>query len=376
MDKLNPRYELYISNRLDEPDNTKEFVLSAKKKKQGQASQYSISTVRDFSVKDNEGVIGMVRGNFLGTAFVVYDTGTNPFKSKRKREKGVRKEYAAVIYEPNIMGFKGPRKMTILLPGMTRQGTRTDIEPLEQKDTLLERYRNQNDREILTVYNKAPQWNEETGSFVLNFNGRVTLASVKNFQVVHDNDLDYIILQFGRVSEDTFTIDFAYPMSPLQAFGIALTRYGEAVLFRGAGSSLCLCGSKVDDQLEFMKRFLKADHLSELLSLSLGNTYPGLDHMHCMKSLKEHVKTLTPHRVNMSGKQSKGKEDWQSIPNSYIDKSYGGTHQFMGSYGLKPTPDGYQEAKEIRDAFKEESWKSGEYQADQANQGGSGKNKK
>ena len=28
----------------------------------------------------------------------------------------------------------------------------------------------------------------ETGSFVLNFNGRVTLASVKNFQVVHDND--------------------------------------------------------------------------------------------------------------------------------------------------------------------------------------------
>ena len=26
------------------------------------------------------------------------------------------------------------------------------------------------------------------------------------------------------VSEDTFTIDFAYPMSPIQAFGIALTR--------------------------------------------------------------------------------------------------------------------------------------------------------
>jgi hypothetical protein len=28
----------------------------------------------------------------------------------------------------------------------------------------------------------------ETQSFVLNFNGRVTQASVKNFQIVHDND--------------------------------------------------------------------------------------------------------------------------------------------------------------------------------------------
>jgi hypothetical protein len=28
----------------------------------------------------------------------------------------------------------------------------------------------------------------ESQSFVLNFNGRVTQASVKNFQIVHDND--------------------------------------------------------------------------------------------------------------------------------------------------------------------------------------------
>ena len=33
------------------------------------------------------------------------------------------------------MGFKGPLKMTILLPGMTREGTRTDIEPLEVRRT-------------------------------------------------------------------------------------------------------------------------------------------------------------------------------------------------------------------------------------------------
>lgn len=31
----------------------------------------------------------------------------------------------------------------------------------------------------------------ETQSYVLNFHGRVTQASVKNFQIVHDNDSKY-----------------------------------------------------------------------------------------------------------------------------------------------------------------------------------------
>lgn len=38
------------------------------------------------------------------------------------------------------------------------------------------------------MHNKAPVWNDDTQSYVLNFHGRVTQASVKNFQIVHDND--------------------------------------------------------------------------------------------------------------------------------------------------------------------------------------------
>jgi hypothetical protein len=42
--------------------------------------------------------------------------------------------------------------------------------------------------DLIELHNKTPQWNEETQSYVLNFHGRVTQASVKNFQIVHDND--------------------------------------------------------------------------------------------------------------------------------------------------------------------------------------------
>ena len=61
---------------------------------------------------------------------------------------------------------------------------------------------------LVQVHNKTPVWNDETQSYVLNFHGRVTQASVKNFQIVHDSDVEYIIMQFGRVAEDIFTMDY------------------------------------------------------------------------------------------------------------------------------------------------------------------------
>lgn len=42
----------------------------------------------------------------------------------------------------------------------------------------------------------------ETQSYVLNFHGRVTQASVKNFQIVHDNDGKTISSQSADVWRD------------------------------------------------------------------------------------------------------------------------------------------------------------------------------
>lgn len=42
--------------------------------------------------------------------------------------------------------------------------------------------------QLIELCNKTPVWNEDTQSYVLNFHGRVTQASVKNFQIVHESD--------------------------------------------------------------------------------------------------------------------------------------------------------------------------------------------
>lgn len=67
----------------------------------------------------------------------------------------------------------------------------------QECDGLLIRYQNRRLENIIELHNKTPVWNEETASHVLNFNGRVTQASIKNFQIVHSKDCEYSAFCFA-----------------------------------------------------------------------------------------------------------------------------------------------------------------------------------
>jgi hypothetical protein len=85
---------------------------------------------------------------------------------------------------------------------------------------------------LLALQNRPPWWNVELGSFVLNFGGRVSVASVKNFQLCDRNDQDYIMLQFGRIQgRHSFTMDFQYPLTAVQAFAIAISSLQSKISF-------------------------------------------------------------------------------------------------------------------------------------------------
>mmetsp|Transcript_18093 Transcript_18093/g.17411 ORF Transcript_18093/g.17411 Transcript_18093/m.17411 type:complete len:389 (+) Transcript_18093:100-1266(+) len=63
------------------------------------------------------------------------------------------------------------------------------------------------------------------GNLRLNFKGRVGIASVKNFQLTSVNDVDNIIVQFGKVDEDRFNLDFKAPFNAFQAFSLILSQF-------------------------------------------------------------------------------------------------------------------------------------------------------
>jgi len=59
----------------------------------------------------------------------------------------------------------------------------------------------------------------------LNFHGRVAQGSQKNFQFVDSYDDNKIYLQCGKVDKDRFILDFSFPFSIVQAFGICLSAF-------------------------------------------------------------------------------------------------------------------------------------------------------
>ncbi|NXA52130.1 TULP3 protein, partial [Nothocercus julius] len=211
---------------LERDDNRKTFLLAGRKRKKSKTSNYLISVDPTDLSREGESFIGKLRSNLMGTKFTVYDHGVNPVKAQGLVEKAhTRQELAAICYETNVLGFKGPRKMSVIIPGMNMNHKRIPIRPQSEHDSLLSKWQSKNLENLIELHNKAPVWNDDTQSYVLNFHGRVTQASVKNFQIVHDNDPDYIVMQFGRVAEDVFTLDYNYPLCALQAFAIGLSSF-------------------------------------------------------------------------------------------------------------------------------------------------------
>uniref|UniRef100_W5KLH5 Si:dkey-220f10.4 n=1 Tax=Astyanax mexicanus TaxID=7994 RepID=W5KLH5_ASTMX len=218
-------YPTYYLHMEKEDGKRQVFLMAGRKRKKSTTSNYLISTDPTDLSRDTSSYIGKL-SNVLGTKFTVYDNGENPERKQFiKESESLRQELAAICYEKNILGFKGPRKMTVIIPGMHENDERVSIRPKSQDiESLLTRYENGNKENLVCLVNKSPSWNEQTQSYVLNFHGRVTQASVKNFQIVHP-DNEYIVMQFGRVAEDVFSMDYSFPMCALQAFAITLSSF-------------------------------------------------------------------------------------------------------------------------------------------------------
>ncbi|XP_066228660.1 tubby-related protein 2 [Saccopteryx leptura] len=219
---LFPFYYLYQESAY----GRKHFLLTGRKRKRSMTSNYLISLDPTDLSRDGVNFVGKVRSNVLGTKFTIFNNGVNPKKKYYIPETPrIREELGIVCYETNVWGFRRPRKMTVIIPGVDAQNRRISIQPQNERESLLSRLQTGATQELILLQNKPPLWNQETCAYTLNFHGRVTQASVKNFQIVYPDDLDSMVLQFGRVAPDIFTMDFCFPLCPLQAFAICLSSF-------------------------------------------------------------------------------------------------------------------------------------------------------
>jgi tubby-related protein 1 len=252
--KRYPEYFLYLDGPGTTPGSPTDgatFLLSARRRKKSTSSNYVISLDEEDLNRHGGAFFGKLRSNFVGTEFTVFDKGAKPGAIElsddpahaapayvapggKQRPAGTlppRTELGAVRYDTNVLGSKGPRVMTGAIPRVdagsgARAIFRSDnagkggiLEALKKKPTP-------DVEDLVVLKNKQPRWNEQMQAYCLNFNGRVTEASVKNFQLADSSDeTEVTLLQFGKVGKDAFTMDYAYPMSALQAFAICLSSF-------------------------------------------------------------------------------------------------------------------------------------------------------
>jgi hypothetical protein len=118
--------------------------------------------------------------------------------------------------------------MQIALPRVSQDG-QLDVPP----GTLMHQMRrvvNGHERagqDIVIMESRRPKWNPRTETYELPFGGRANWASARNFQLIErEGAADRAVLLYGKMEEDEFAMDFAWPLSLLHAFSIVLTTWG------------------------------------------------------------------------------------------------------------------------------------------------------
>uniref|UniRef100_A0A0R0L0L7 Tubby-like F-box protein n=1 Tax=Glycine max TaxID=3847 RepID=A0A0R0L0L7_SOYBN len=262
-DKSNLTYHLFLCLSPALLVENGKFLLSAKRTRRTTCTEYIISMDADNISRSNSTYIGKLRSNFLGTKFIIYDTQppynnaqlSPPGRSRRFYSKKVSPKVpsgsyniAQITYELNVLGTRGPRRMnctmhsipmSALEPGCTVPG-QPELLPRSLEDSFRSisfarsidnstefsssrfsdifvagNEEEQGKGRPLVLKNKSPRWHEQLQCWCLNFRGRVTVASVKNFQLIAatqppaagaptpssqpaQSDHDKIILQFGK----------------------------------------------------------------------------------------------------------------------------------------------------------------------------------
>lgn len=213
-------YLLYLNLTQALADDGK-FLLAARKFRRTTCTDYNISLRTNDMSKGSIMYIGKLRSNFLGTKFIIYDglpphAGAKTMRSRSTKMAGLKQvsprvpagnyPVAHISYELNVLGSRGPRRMNCVLGAIPASSiepggvapTQTDL-PLTSADpffsslpffrsksscneSFLDGHANDQNDGALVLKNKSPRWHEQLQCWCLNFHGRVTVASVKNFQ--------------------------------------------------------------------------------------------------------------------------------------------------------------------------------------------------
>lgn len=218
-------------------ENSDIFLMAARRRQKAKNSNYLLCLDKEDMTRGADATIAKLKSNFVGTEFNVWGKGRDPHV-----KKGYGSQDACIQFVPNPLLKSGPRMMFVAVPVPEAHWQPTALEggPDSLSHCLTSARERaltpQLERNILVMSNRPPEYDEGKKAYTLDFGGRVKAASVKNFQLVaYDHNRDQrgtdVILQFGKVNSDVFSMDFKYPLCAKTALSIALASIDEKLCY-------------------------------------------------------------------------------------------------------------------------------------------------
>jgi len=195
-----------------------QLLRAVKHKRFGVSNYYEIS-IGEIGGTQKGKVIARLQLNTFGTSFVLHNDVP--------AHKGKGRDLCAIHYLSNISKNRGPRKMKVVIPNFKPESDSEFVtfphQGSTKKSEMLQALHKFDFSKLQTLINKPPKWSKKHHAWTLNFHGRVTRSSVKNFQLVRPEDHDHVVLQHGKIGLDSFTMDMQWPITPLIAFAICIS---------------------------------------------------------------------------------------------------------------------------------------------------------
>lgn len=216
--KIYPYYHLML-------ESSQQLLLSALKVRMSRTSNYHFFDMTRGVLEGSE--LTKKSGNYIGKL----RARSSDHKSLVFVGRGAgREELAALTFHratliDQYVHGAAPRRMRVVLPPIDN----SSMKPIPNRPddpgcrSLLDVITDGDYGRYFVFQTKDPVL--ENGAFKLDFGGRVTLASVKNFQLVSEDDPEHVVCQFGKCGPDAFILDFQAPFNAAQAFAVALSQF-------------------------------------------------------------------------------------------------------------------------------------------------------
>mmetsp|Transcript_20105 Transcript_20105/g.28900 ORF Transcript_20105/g.28900 Transcript_20105/m.28900 type:complete len:598 (+) Transcript_20105:142-1935(+) len=216
--KLYPSYKLFLEDK-------NKLLLIGRKMNFNSTSNYHVFDMTRGSASKK---MTKKSGNYMGK-LRAHDTNRTEYALVTRKEE--REEIAAIVFDRvgivnQIKEGCQPRKMSVLLPQLNAESQPIPhkvTDAVGRKKSMVDMLRKQETGRMFLLTSKEPVF--ENGNYRLNFHGRVSVPSVKNFQLSSPDDPSHVICQFGKIGEDRFHLDYKAPLNAFQAFSLALCHF-------------------------------------------------------------------------------------------------------------------------------------------------------